>query len=94
MLKWAQKHKIGLVVSSIAVKSPNENEEVIGIGSTDSAREKIRKAGLKVLEHGTVQEFPGTLLNDAKCYRTRCHCNYLSPQTEKDLISNQVHSYV
>ena len=65
MLKWAQKHKIGLVVSSIAVKSPNENEEVIGIGSTDSAREKIRKAGLKVLEHGTVPGIPGTLLNDA-----------------------------
>lgn len=65
MLKWAQKHKIGLVVSSIAVKSPNENEELIGIGSTDSAREKIRNAGLKVLEHGTVPGIPGTLLNES-----------------------------
>ncbi|ABX12543.1 proteasome assembly chaperone family protein [Nitrosopumilus maritimus] len=65
MLNWAQKHKIGLVVSSIAVKSPNENEELIGIGSTDSAREKIRSAGLKVLEFGTVPGIPGTLLNVA-----------------------------
>jgi len=65
MLKWAQKHKIGLVVSSIAVKSPNENEELIGIGSTYSAREKIKNAGLKVLEHGTVPGIPGTLLNEA-----------------------------
>ena len=65
MLKWAQKHKIGLVVSSIAVKSPNGDEELIGIGSTDSAREKIRNAGLKVLEHGTVPGIPGTLLNEA-----------------------------
>ena len=65
MLKWAQKHKIGLVVSSIAVKSPNGDEDLIGIGSTDSAREKIRDAGLKVLEHGTVPGIPGTLLNEA-----------------------------
>ena len=65
MLKWAQKHKIGLVVSSIAVKSPNGIEDLIGIGSTDSAREKIREAGLKVLEHGTVPGIPGTLLNEA-----------------------------
>ena len=65
MLKWAQKHKIGLVVSSIAVKSPNEDEELIGIGSTDSAREKIKNVGLKVLEHGTIPGIPGTLLNEA-----------------------------
>ncbi|MFB5631841.1 MAG: proteasome assembly chaperone family protein [Nitrosopumilus sp.] len=65
MLKWAQKHKIGLVVSSIAVKSPDGGEELIGIGSTNSAREKIRNAGLKVLEHGTVPGIPGTLLNEA-----------------------------
>ena len=65
MLKWAQNHKIELVVSSIAVKSPNGDEDLIGIGSTDSAREKIRNAGLKVLEHGTVPGIPGTLLNEA-----------------------------
>ncbi len=65
MLKWAQKHKIGLIVSSIAIKSPNGDEDLIGIGSTDSAREKIRDAGLKVLEHGTVPGIPGTLLNEA-----------------------------
>ena len=65
MLKWAQDHKVGLIVSSIAVKSPNGNEDLIGIGSTDSAREKIKNAGLNVLEHGTVPGIPGTLLNEA-----------------------------
>lgn len=65
MLKWAQKHKIGLIISSIAVKSPRENSEVIGVGSTESARAKIKNAGLKVLEHGTVPGIPGTLLNAA-----------------------------
>lgn len=64
MLKWATKHKIKLIVSSVAIKSHNSNEEVMGIGSTDSARERIKKAGLKILEHGTVSGIPGMLLNE------------------------------
>ncbi len=64
MLKWAKKHKIGLVVSSVAVRSPEGVEEVIGIGSTDSARAKVKDAGLKILEHGTVPGIPGMLLNE------------------------------
>ncbi len=65
MLKWAQKHKIKLIVSSIAVKTTEGGETMIGIGSTESAREKVRNAGLKVLEHGTVPGIPGMLLNEA-----------------------------
>jgi len=64
MLSWAKKHKIGLIVSSIAVKSSNGEGEIIGIGSTDSARTKVREAGLKVLENGTVPGIPGMLLNE------------------------------
>ncbi len=64
MLKWAKKHKIGLIVSSVAVKSPDGNEKMKAIGSTDSARAKITKAGLKVLENGTVPGIPGMLLNE------------------------------
>jgi len=64
MLKWAKKHKIELIVSSVAVNSPNNAEEVMAIGNTDSAREKIKKAGLKVLSHGTVPGIPAVLLNE------------------------------
>jgi len=64
MLEWAKKHKIGLIVSSVAVKSSNGEGEIIGIGSTDSARTKISEAGLKVLEHGKVPGIPGMLLNE------------------------------
>ena len=64
MLKWAKKHKIGSIISSVAIKSQKGNETVMGIGSTDSARAKIREAGLKVLEHGTIPGIPGTLLNE------------------------------
>ncbi len=64
MLKWAKKHKIGLIISSVAIKSQDGNESVIGVGNTDSARVKIREAGLKVLEHGTIPGIPATLLNE------------------------------
>jgi len=64
MLSWAKKHKIKLIVSSVAIKSPDGNEEMIGIGSTESARNKVKEAGLKVLEHGTVPGIPGMLLNE------------------------------
>jgi uncharacterized protein len=61
MLSWAKKHKIKLIVSSVAIKSPKGDEEMMGIGSTDSAINKIKDAGLKVLDHGTI---PGMLLNE------------------------------
>ncbi len=65
MLKWAKEHKIGLIVSSVAIKSSNNNnEEIMGIGSTDAARVKIKEAGLKILEHGTIPGIPGMLLNE------------------------------
>ncbi|MDH3313767.1 MAG: PAC2 family protein [Nitrosopumilus sp.] len=64
MLEWAKKHKVRLIISSVAIKDPKGNEEMIGIGSTELARKKIRNAGLKVLEHGTVPGIPGILLNE------------------------------
>ncbi|MCV0431660.1 PAC2 family protein [Nitrosopumilus sp.] len=64
MLSWAKKHKIKLIVSSVAVKSDKGEEEMIGVGSTESARSKIKEAGLKVLEHGTIPGIPGILLNE------------------------------
>jgi uncharacterized protein len=63
MLEWAKKHKIKLIVSSVAVKSNNKSSQMMGIGSTDSARKKIKEIGLKVLDHGTVPGIPGMLLN-------------------------------
>ncbi|MGV7226648.1 MAG: proteasome assembly chaperone family protein [Nitrosopumilus sp.] len=64
MLSWARKQKIKLIVSSVAIKSSEANDEMIGIGSTESARNKVKEAGLKVLEHGTVPGIPGMLLNE------------------------------
>ena len=63
MLEWAKKQKIRLVVSSVAVKTPGL-EELVAVGSTDSARQKIKDAGFKVLENGIVPGIPGILLNE------------------------------
>lgn len=64
MLKWAKKHKIRLIVSSVAIKSPHGIKDMILVGNTDSARTKIKDAGLKILEHGTIPGIPGMLLNE------------------------------
>ena len=64
MLEWSKKHQIKLIVSSVAVKSAEESSQMMGVGSTDSARKKIEEAGLKVLDHGTIPGIPGMLLNE------------------------------
>ena len=45
MLEWSKKHKIKLIVSSVAVKSDKEDSQMMGVGSTDSARKKIEEIG-------------------------------------------------
>lgn len=64
MLGWARKQKIGLIVSSVAVKSLDGIEGMVAVGNTDAARAKLKKSGLKMLEHGTIPGIPGMLLNE------------------------------
>ncbi len=64
MLSWAKKHKCSLIVSSSPMKLVEDNKnQVIAAGSTDSARDKIKKAGMLVLQNGTIPGIPGELLN-------------------------------
>ena len=64
MLDWAKKHKIGQIISSVAIKTSDNLSEPIAVGSTESARKKIEAAGFKVLENGIVPGIPGILLNE------------------------------
>lgn len=64
MLKWAKKQKVELIVSSVAIKSEDGIQRISAVGSTDSARDKLKKAGIKILEFGTVPGIPGMLLNE------------------------------
>jgi uncharacterized protein len=64
MLSWARKHKISLIVSGVAIKSDDNNEQVFAAASTEEAKSKLTEAGFSVLTHGTIPGIPGLLLNE------------------------------
>ena len=51
-------------MSSVAVKSPTDENKAVAAASTDSAKNKLKKAGFSVLQHGTIPGIPGALLNE------------------------------
>lgn len=46
-----------------STEAKEESDLIVAAASTDLAQEKLRSAGLKVLEHGTIPGIPGSLLN-------------------------------
>ena len=68
MLGWAKKHNVSYIISSVAVKAPNQDEKIIAAASTDAARNKLKEAGIDILEHGTIPGIPGALLNLGMLY--------------------------
>ena len=63
MLRWAKIKKISLIVSSVSVRASGE-EEIMAVGSTESATSKIKNSGIKNFENGTIPGIPGILLNE------------------------------
>jgi len=68
MLKWAKEHKCSLVVSSVAVRSPKKDENIVAAASTEETKQKLKDAGIKILQHGTIPGIPGALLNEGMFY--------------------------
>lgn len=69
MLLWAKKHKCSLVVSSSPMNLPeNDKKQIIAAGSTQEARDKIKQAGMLVLQNGTIPGIPGELLNQGMLF--------------------------
>ncbi|MDE1770144.1 MAG: proteasome assembly chaperone family protein [Thaumarchaeota archaeon] len=64
MLEWAEDHKVSYIISSSAIKTDEESPFVIGVGSTDEAKKKLRDSGIPVLKNGTIPGIPGILLNE------------------------------
>jgi uncharacterized protein len=64
MLKWANDHSCSYIISSSAIKSDDNVPFVIGIGSTDEAKKKLRDAKIPILKNGTIPGIPGVLLNE------------------------------
>ena len=69
MLLWAKKHRCSLVVSSSPMNlSDSDKKQIIAAGSTQEARERIKRAGMLVLQNGTIPGIPGELLNQGMLY--------------------------
>lgn len=64
MLDWAKEHKISFIISSSAIKIEDDTPDVMGVGSTDEAKKKLRDANIPVLKNGTIPGIPGILLNE------------------------------
>lgn len=64
MLDWAKEHKISFIISSSAIKTDDETPFVIGVGSTDKAKKKLRDSNIPILKNGTIPGIPGILLNE------------------------------
>ena len=64
MLKWASDHQCSFIISSSAIKSDEDSPFVIGVGSTEAAKKKLRDANVPVLKNGTIPGIPGILLNE------------------------------
>jgi uncharacterized protein len=66
MLKWAGDHKCSYIISSSAIKGDNDTPSVIGVGSTEIAKGKLRQSNIPVLKNGTIPGIPGILLNEGR----------------------------
>ncbi|HSB57154.1 MAG TPA: PAC2 family protein [Nitrosopumilaceae archaeon] len=63
MLEWANKHKCSYIISSSAIRS-DEPDAIIGVGSTEDAKKKLKNADIPLLSQGTIPGIPGILLNE------------------------------
>jgi uncharacterized protein len=64
MLKWANDHKCSFIISSSAIKGDETTPTVLGVGSTATAKKKLRESNIPVLKNGTIPGIPGILLNE------------------------------
>ena len=67
MLNWAKEKKCSTIISSITVKG-GINEEVVAVASTGTARGKLVKAGITVIENATIPGISGVLLHEVMLY--------------------------
>jgi uncharacterized protein len=70
MLGWAREHYCSLVISPVEMPLGQEKEEVgeevFGVGSTERARQRLRKSGINELGVGIVAGVAGVLLNEGR----------------------------
>jgi len=71
ILSWANDHECKMIITIVGrplTKTGDEkdNYNVVAVGSTEEANEKIEKSGIKKLDTGMIAGIPATLLNEGK----------------------------
>ena len=70
LLDWAKEHECRRIVSLEGLPLPEggskDDIQVWGVGSTDSAREDLERAGINQLESGMISGVSGILLNEGR----------------------------
>jgi uncharacterized protein len=72
ILQWARENECELVISSGSIateeskESPREHDlqKVYGVASTERAKDRMEKAGILELHHGSISGIPALLLNE------------------------------
>ncbi len=63
---FVEKNRCSRIVAPEVMPAGEETLEVFGVGSTDSARAAMQKAGIKLISHGIITGISGVLLNEGR----------------------------
>lgn len=66
ILQFAKKHQCKLVISSMKISGAKISREFNAIGSTDNARDVIKKLGMDIILNATIPGIPGILLVEGR----------------------------
>lgn len=71
MLSWAQEHECSMMLSTAGLPTDSMDKttqgmELLAVGSTPNALQRIRNGGIKILEHGAISGIPAVLLNEGR----------------------------
>ncbi|HEY4680843.1 MAG TPA: PAC2 family protein [Nitrosarchaeum sp.] len=67
MLDWAKKQKCSLILSSVPITETQKfGDGIMGVASTEHAKNILKKAGIPILSSGTIPGLPGMLLNEGR----------------------------
>ena len=62
ILQYAKKHQCKQIISSMKITGIEISKEISAVGSTDNARDVIRKLGMNIILNATMPGIPGILL--------------------------------
>ncbi len=62
ILQYAKKHKCKQIISTMKISETETSKEISAVGSTDNARNAIKKLGMNTIQNAMITGIPGILL--------------------------------